>query len=146
VVKKRKAQRLGAAGSLERTETVVVVCRGGDCGSRRKHPQTDHVDQLRQIRAGVGSAATVAVSKCLDACEHSNVVVVIPGAEAREVDPTPVWIGELNDTDATDDLIGWIAQGGPGLVPPPALVDILSFTPSRMSRHELEGGAVTLPS
>lgn len=145
MVKKRRMERQSASGPFDRVETMVVVCRGGDCGSRRKHPALDHVDQLRRIREGIGEDVTVAVSKCLDACTHSNVVVVIPGAKARVIDPSPVWIGELNDTESTNDVIAWVADGGPALVAPPAILDILSFTPTRMNRHELQDGAVTLP-
>ncbi|WP_046011506.1 (2Fe-2S) ferredoxin domain-containing protein [Microbacterium sp. SA39] len=138
-------QRQSTSGPFDRAETVVVVCRGGDCGSRRKHPTLDHADQLRRIREGVGDDVTVTVSKCLDACERSNVVVVIPSARARIIDPSPVWIGELNDADSTDDVIEWVADGGPAVVAPPPIVDILRFSPTRMNRHELEDGAVTLP-
>ena len=38
---KRRAQRTEpTTGEPERV--TIVVCRGGDCGSRRKHPGVDH--------------------------------------------------------------------------------------------------------
>ena len=99
-----------AASALDSENALVIVCRGGDCGSRRKHPAVDHAAQLTTIRTRVGGAAEVLVSKCLDACEHSNVIVVVPGQEDRTRGAEPVWLGEVN---------------GP-------------FTPARRSRHELE--------
>ncbi|MBC3763487.1 hypothetical protein H7K62_17495 [Quadrisphaera sp. RL12-1S] len=126
---------------------MVVVCRGGECGSRSKHPGVDHADQLRRIRAAAdtataaatatGGRADVAVSSCLDACERSNVVVVVPGARDRADGVTPVWVGPVLQEDATEDLAGWLLAGGPS-TPAPPLVDILAFQPTRTSRRELE--------
>ena len=90
-------------------------------------------------------AASVAVSKCLDACEHSNVVVVLPGTDQRAAGATPVWLGGVLTQEATDDIVGWVGAGGPGSEPP-TLVDVLSFAPTRMSRRELqEPGTVPGP-
>lgn len=144
--KKRRARQAEAAGPFDYDETVVVVCRGGDCGSRRKHPETDHLGQLEQVRRGTASSAVVATSKCLDACEHSNVIVVIPGKRAARVDPAPVWVGTVNSPEVTQDLVDWITAGGPAVVPAPVSIDIATFAPTRRNRHELESGAVILPS
>ena len=116
----------------------MVVCRGGECGNRSKHPGFDHAEQLRVLSQGIDAGTTsVAIGKCLDACEHSNVVVVVPGADQRDAGVTPVWLGGVLTPEATDDVVGWISAGGPGSEPPP-LVDILTFAPTRMSRRELE--------
>lgn len=139
---KRRAKRSAQAEQAETSDRVtVVVCRGGDCGSRRKHPELDHGAQLDAVRTAVDpSRAEVVPSKCLDACEHSNVFVVVPGAAGIVAGTTPVWIGEVNDQAVTDDITAWVNAGGPGVAPAPALVDILEFRPTRQSRHELEPG------
>lgn len=118
-----------AASALDSENALVIVCRGGDCGSRRKHPAVDHAAQLTTIRTRVGGAAEVLVSKCLDACEHSNVIVVVPGQEDRTRGAEPVWLGEVNDPDVTADLIDWVTSPTPWSVQPPTLVDIHTFTP-----------------
>jgi (2Fe-2S) ferredoxin len=115
-----------------------VVCRGGDCGNRTKHPDLDHAAQLRGIRIDLDGTADVVSSSCLDACEHSNVVVVLPGRDGRAAGIDPVWIGRANDPDTTADIISWVADGGPGAAAEPTLVAISSFRPSRLNRHELQ--------
>lgn len=137
MARKRSKQRRKRGGSEESAEPLVVVCRGGDCGSRRKHPEVDHQAQLAAIREGVGAGASVVVSRCLDACDHSNVVVVLPGSAGRDF-AEPVWVGEVNDQATTAEVIEWVQQGGPGIVDPPVLVDIKHFTPTRSNRHELD--------
>ncbi|GAA1843821.1 (2Fe-2S) ferredoxin domain-containing protein [Microlunatus capsulatus] len=118
---------------------VLVVCRGGDCGNRTLFPGTDHVGQLRALRAGVvGTTARVLTSPCLDACEHANVVVVLPGRAGRERGGEPVWVGGVLDPAVTDDLVAWVAAGGPAVAEPPVLVDIARVRPSRQSRQELD--------
>jgi len=117
---------------------VVVVCRGGDCGNRTKHPGFDHLAQLRRLCDEVGGSARVVSSTCLDACEHSNVVVVVPGAEGRERGGAAVWVGEVLDEATTAELVDWVGAGGPGVATEPVLVDLRTFRPSRLNRHELE--------
>lgn len=121
-------------------ELTVVVCRGGDCGSRRKHPDVDHGAQLTAFRDGTAGSARVIPSKCLDACEHSNVVVVLPSEAGSAAGATPVWIGEVNDTAVTHDIVEWVNAGGPGVAPDPTLVSIQEFRPTRLSRSELQPG------
>jgi hypothetical protein len=135
---KRGSKRSAPATDVARL--TVVVCRGGDCGSRRKHPQVDHAAQLAAIRAGLQDVAAVVPSKCLDACEHSNVIVVMPGEDGRDAGAEPVWIGEANDEVVTDDVIAWVREGGPGVAPEPTLVEIQAFRPTRQSRQELAPG------
>ena len=118
---------------------VVVVCRGGDCGNRTQHPGTDHAAQLRELRARVEPLpGSVVTSPCLDACEHANVVVVLPGREGRQQGGEPVWVGGVLDAATTDELVAWAAAGGPALAEPPVLVDLARFRPGRLSRHELD--------
>lgn len=116
---------------------VVVVCRGGDCGSQRKHRELDHVAQLARFRNEIdASAASVTVSKCLDACDFSNVVVVVPGAEGRHEGLESTWVGGVLDDATTDDVIAWVNADDPEGAPP-ALVQIQRFHPTRQSRREL---------
>lgn len=116
---------------------TVVVCRGGDCGSRRKHPDTDHRDQLGRFREALGRE--LVVSRCLDACEHSNVVVVVPRTPGEREKDEPVWVGEVNDPETTADLLDWIrAAAVIDSEDLPVLVQIRRFSPTRRNRQELE--------
>ena len=117
---------------------VVVVCRGGDCGSRVKHPGFDHPGQLREIRGRLEGTAEVVSSSCLDACDQSNVVVVLPGERGRAAGGQAVWIGEVNDLETTDDVIRWVRDGGPAVADEPTLVAIRGFRASRLNRLELD--------
>lgn len=104
------------------------------------------MEQLRRVREGASDSALVATSKCLDACEHSNVIVVVPGDAARHTEPDPVWFGEMNDPELTEDLIDWVNEKGPESVSIPVSLNLARFTPTRASRHELGSGAVMMPS
>lgn len=118
---------------------VAVVCRGGDCGSRLKHPDIDHRRQLEILRAAaVEGGGHVVASRCLDACDHSNVVVVIPASQELGNGETAVWIGQCNNNLSTEEITAWIARGGPGATPKPVSVEVQRFHPSRANRHELE--------
>ena len=117
---------------------VVVVCRGGDCGSRTKHPGFDHRAQLCEIRGRLEQRAEVVSSSCLDACEHSNVVVVLPGRDARAAGGQPVWIGQVNDADTTTEVVDWVDAGGPVVADEPTLVAIRGFRAKRLNRLELD--------
>jgi (2Fe-2S) ferredoxin len=119
--------------------TTVVVCRGGDCGSRRKHPGFDHQGQLARFREGLdGEQVAVVVSRCLDACEFSNVVVVQPGARDGAQRAEPVWLGEVLDDATTEGVVDWVQVGGPVADPPPA-VQAHRFQPDLKSRGSLAG-------
>lgn len=74
------------------------------------------------------------VSRCLDACEQSNAVVIIPVASDAD---EPVWIGGANDDETTADIVTWLSDDT-NPVRRPALVDIRKFSPTRLNRHELE--------
>jgi hypothetical protein len=85
---------------------------------------------VRAIRDSAGDGARVVVSRCLDACDHSNVVVITSAEET-------VWIGGANDEETTADIAAWLSDGtNPSRRP--ALVDIRQFAPTRLNRHELE--------
>ena len=136
-------KRRGTANKRQRgptscTRPLVVVCRGGDCGNRTKHPGFDHVGQLRELRTSLQPAADVVTSSCLDACDSSNVIVVVPGQPARTAGGEPAWIGQANDLDTTRDIVDWVAAGGPALAEEPPMVAINQFRPSRLNRHELD--------
>jgi hypothetical protein len=99
-------------------QVSVLVCRDCCCGRTRKHPDVDHVAQLSAIDdAGEAAGnARVAVTKCLDVCSASNVVVVrhhVPG------NPT-VWLGQVLSARDTLLLTQWLRQGGPARAPLPA--------------------------
>ncbi|PSL51504.1 hypothetical protein B0I31_12034 [Saccharothrix carnea] len=94
----------------------LTVCRGCCCGTVKKHPDVDHVTQLRRFREAVGPRA-VTVADCLSSCEFSNVVVVRP---ARGTGARPVWLGGVLTDEAVDHILAWVAAGGPGRAEMPA--------------------------
>ncbi|MGW5676613.1 (2Fe-2S) ferredoxin domain-containing protein [Streptomyces sp. NPDC003860] len=130
---KRSRRAAPAPGVVRPT---VTVCRGCCCGSP-KIAGVDHAAQLRELRTELAGRATVRVTDCIDACDQANVIVVQPSAEGRRAGGRPVWLGLVNDADATGDIKAWIEDGGPGLADPPAVLDLYSFTPSRRVRAEL---------
>lgn len=136
---RRKARRRSPTFPTTSDQQTVVVCRGGDCGSRTKHPGFDHSGQLQTLRNGIeAGTASVVTSKCLDACDHSNVIVVVPGTAGRSLGADSVWVGGVLDDDTTRELLDWVNAGGPALASEPVLVDLHTFRPSRLNRHELE--------
>ncbi|MBH1934211.1 (2Fe-2S) ferredoxin domain-containing protein [Streptomyces sp. AV19] len=117
---------------------TVTVCRGCCCGTP-KIPGVDHAAQLAQLRGDLaGADGRIRVSDCVDACEHGNVIVVQPSAEGRAAGGRPVWLGLVNDPDATADIATWIRDGGPGLAEPPGVLDLYAFTPSRRVRQAVD--------
>ncbi|GAA2390914.1 hypothetical protein GCM10010420_13600 [Streptomyces glaucosporus] len=130
----RRAAPVPPAGAARCT---VTVCRGCCCGSA-KIPGLDHAAQLRDLRRALDGIATVRVTDCLDACEHANVVVVQPSSAGRAAGGRPVWLGLVNDPDATADIAAWAGDGGPGLADPPGMLDLYAFAPSRRVRRGAE--------
>jgi hypothetical protein len=112
---------------------LLTVCRGCCCGRAEKHPGTDHGAQLDAFRAG---GATVRVVDCLDACERSNVVVVSPSPAGRAAGARPQWVGGVLEQEITQDVLQWVADGGPGVADPPDFLDLSFFQPSRRVRGE----------
>ncbi|MFG2886382.1 (2Fe-2S) ferredoxin domain-containing protein [Streptomyces sp. NPDC048297] len=116
---------------------TVTVCRGCCCGTA-KIPGVDHAAQLATLKADLGSIAQVRVVNCLDACEQGNVIVVQPSPQGRAAGGRPVWLGLVNDPDATADIATWVRQGGPGLAETPDILDLYEFSPSRRIRRAVE--------
>ncbi|MFI0773432.1 (2Fe-2S) ferredoxin domain-containing protein [Streptomyces sp. NPDC021212] len=102
----------------------LVVCRDCCCGSP-KLSRVDHAAQAERLR----EVAPVRISDCLDVCDQANVVVVQPSAEGRAAGARPVWLGLVNDPDATEDIAAWVLAGGPGVAPRPEILDLYAFTP-----------------
>ncbi|MFC5906125.1 (2Fe-2S) ferredoxin domain-containing protein [Streptacidiphilus monticola] len=119
------------------TQPTVVLCRGCCCGTG-KIPGVDHTRQLQELRAACAGTARFRVVDCLDACEHANVVVVQPTPSARAAGARPVWLGLVNDPEATADIATWTAAGGPGQADPPGMLDLYVFSPSRRIRAALD--------
>ncbi|QDY75630.1 (2Fe-2S) ferredoxin domain-containing protein [Streptomyces qinzhouensis] len=133
---RRSSRTTPAPGAIRPT---VTVCRGCCCGSP-KIPGVDHAAQLRELRTALAEKATVRVTDCLDVCEHANVIVVQPSAEGRRAGGRPVWLGLVNDRDATASIATWVDDGGPGIAEPPGVLDLYTFSPSRRVRTELGEG------
>ncbi|MBL1103469.1 (2Fe-2S) ferredoxin domain-containing protein [Streptomyces sp. 5-8] len=129
---RRKAPAAQAA-----SRCTVTVCRGCCCGTA-KVPGVDHAGQVTTLRAELGAAAQVRVVNCLDACERANVIVVQPSSTGRAAGGRPVWLGLVNDPDATADIATWVRDGGPGLAEPPDILDLYEFSPSRRVRRAVE--------
>lgn len=134
----KKATTRRGPDQAKSTGCVVTLCRGCCCGTLAKHPDFDHAGQLAQLRAGVVGCARVRVSDCLDACEHSNVIVITPSPAGRQAGARPVWLGEVLEQDTTADVAAWIAAGGPGLADPPDALNPHVFQPSRRVRAAVE--------
>ncbi|MFI5975432.1 (2Fe-2S) ferredoxin domain-containing protein [Streptomyces sp. NPDC051452] len=116
---------------------TVTVCRGCCCGTA-KVPGVDHAAQLAGLKAELGAVARVRAVNCLDACEQANVIVVTPSSTGRAAGGRPVWLGLVNDPDATADIATWVRNGGPGLAEPPDILDLYEFSPSRRVRRAVE--------
>ncbi|MFE9610923.1 (2Fe-2S) ferredoxin domain-containing protein [Streptomyces sp. NPDC006012] len=132
---RRAASAPGAGAGAERP--TVTVCRGCCCGTPNI-PGIDHAAQLRHLREALDGTATVRVTDCLDACERANVVVVQPSGAGRRAGGRAVWLGLVNDRDATADITAWVESGGPGVTEPPGILDLYAFSPSRRVRTELD--------
>lgn len=126
-------KRKNAAEKSAPTQQWIVICRGGDCGSKDKHPGFDHRAQLDQFRQSLDGQAQIIPARCLDACDHSNVIVHVPADQAQE----PTWIGQAVDEESTREILSWIRNGALPGTQKPVLVEINEFSPTRMNRHEL---------
>ncbi|WP_406291693.1 (2Fe-2S) ferredoxin domain-containing protein [Streptomyces sp. NBC_00624] len=116
---------------------TVTVFRGCCCGTP-KAPGMDHAAQLAELKAQVATIAQVRDVNCLDAYEQANVIVVQPSPAGRTAGGRPVWLGLVNDPDATGDIAARIRAGGPGLAEPADILDLYAFDPSRRVRRALE--------
>jgi (2Fe-2S) ferredoxin len=109
----------------------------GCCCGTTKIPSVDHAAQPAQLRQSLPGQAQVRVTGCLDACEHANVIVVQPSPAGRAAGGRPVWLGLVNDPDATADVAAWVEAGGPGLADPPEILDLYTLSPSRRIRQTI---------
>jgi predicted metal-binding protein len=97
--------------------TVVLLCRGCCCGTRAKHPRTDHDAQQLALEDAAASQPDVAlrVVDCLDDCERGNVAVLRrPAVLAKDRD---TWLGGLLTEKATAALAAWMRTGGTAELP-----------------------------
>ncbi|MEV0223170.1 (2Fe-2S) ferredoxin domain-containing protein [Streptomyces sp. NPDC050704] len=125
-----------AAPGASSARCTVTVCRGCCCGTP-KVPVLDHAAQLAGLKAELGQVAHVRAVNCLDACEQANVIVIQPSSAGRAAGGRPVWLGLVNDPDASADITAWVRAGGPGLAEPPDILDLYAFQPSRRVRGTL---------
>lgn len=112
------------APTLDRTVPCrVVVCRDCCCGTVKV--RGDHAAQTARLR----EIAPVRISECLDLCEQANVIVVQPSTVGRAAGARPVWLGLVNDPDATEDIADWVRTGGPGVADRPEILDLYLIDP-----------------
>lgn len=123
------AKRSGVSG-----QPAIIVCRGCCCGTRAKHPSVDHPGQLHQLRDQAAEVAQIRTSRCLDACEQSNLVVVAPSTAGRAAGAQAVWLQHVLDDEAITDIATWVRDGGPGVAEPPSTLELYLFKPSRRVR------------
>ncbi|MGW1157696.1 (2Fe-2S) ferredoxin domain-containing protein [Streptomyces sp. NPDC002513] len=133
----RRTRRSSASGAGAEDRCTVTVCRGCCCGTP-KIPSLDHTAQLAELRTSLSGVANVRPSSCLDACEQANVIVIQPSAVGRRAGGRPVWLGLVNDPDATADITAWVRDGGPGMADPPAILGLYAYSPSRRVRGQIE--------
>jgi hypothetical protein len=119
-----------ATGPTGSPSCLVTTCRDCCCGTRRKHPEVDHDEHLARLRAGLAGSARVRVSRCLDTCDQSNVIVVNPSRDGRRTGGRPIWLGLVLDDAGIDDVIAWVRGGGPGVAEAPATLGLYEFTPA----------------
>ncbi|OEJ24179.1 hypothetical protein AR457_06545 [Streptomyces agglomeratus] len=122
---------------------ALTVCRGCCCGEARKNPGTDHEGQLRRLRdaaAASGGRLAVRTSDCLGPCGQANIVVVQPSTEGRRRGGRAAWVGWALDDDATDDILAWVAAGGPGVAKPPATLALQFIAPPAEARQRARRG------
>ncbi|MFE7214854.1 (2Fe-2S) ferredoxin domain-containing protein [Streptomyces sp. NPDC001698] len=129
-----RRHKVSAQAEPQRT---VTVCRGCCCGTDMI-PGVDHAAQLAALKTELASDARVRAVNCLDACEQANVIVVQPSTAGRAAGGHPVWLGLVNDPDATADIAAWVRAGGPGLAEPPEVLYLYAFGPSRRVRRAIE--------
>ncbi|MEU2060601.1 (2Fe-2S) ferredoxin domain-containing protein [Streptomyces sp. NPDC013455] len=114
---------------------TLVVCRGCCCGDPAKHPGTDHAGQLERLReAAAEGDFEVRVTDCLGPCDQANVIVVRPSAAGRAAGGRPAWIGFALDDAGTAEAAEWARAGGPGLVAPPAALELQMIQAPRGAR------------
>jgi len=108
------------------TSLSVLLCRDCCCGTERKHPDFSHDLQESDLRAAVADiGGKVHRVKCLDACSHSNVVVLRTRQHGK------LWFGGLADEVSHAALMAFVRDGARGKIPSGLLA--LQFIPSAAS-------------
>ena len=115
----------------------VRVCRDCCCGTQAKHPGVDHDGLLARLRSGVAGSGRVDVTRCLLACDRSDVVVVSPSPAGRRAGGRPVWLAWVLDEGIVDAVAAWVRSGGPGVADPPAAVQLHVTDPGPLARRAL---------
>ncbi|MEU1802777.1 (2Fe-2S) ferredoxin domain-containing protein [Streptomyces sp. NPDC019937] len=134
--------RVATVGAARDRPCTLVVCRGCCCGNPRKHPGTDHhgqLDRLVATAADSGRRLAVRVTDCLGPCDQANIIVVRPSTAGRRGGGRATWIGWANGDDCTDDILGWVAAGGPGVAEPPATLELQFIRPPGEARTRARG-------
>lgn len=114
-------------------DTTILVCRDCCCGTRRKHPDIDHDEHLEELERAAADmgGARVLVTRCLDVCAHSNVVVVKTRVGKQ---PRTLWLGEILSRKRLEALCRWLREGGLRSEKPlPATLAFAAFPPSEES-------------
>ncbi|MGW0914477.1 (2Fe-2S) ferredoxin domain-containing protein [Streptomyces sp. NPDC002784] len=121
--------------SLSASACTLVVCRGCCCGNARKHPGTDHEGQLEVLRAAAAEHGfRIRTTDCLGPCDQANVIVVGPSAAGRRAGGRPTWVGFASDDDSTEEVVRWLAAGGPGVAEPPVALELQFIDPPKDAR------------
>ncbi|MFD7933191.1 (2Fe-2S) ferredoxin domain-containing protein [Streptomyces sp. NPDC059755] len=131
------AGRRALVGAARSRPCTLVVCRGCCCGDAGKHPGYDHAWQLERLRAAAADSAgafEVRTTDCLGPCDQANVIVVQPSADGRRAGGRATWIGFAMDDDCTDEILTWVAAGGPGIAAPPLTLELQFISPPRGER------------
>lgn len=105
-----------------------MLCRDCCCGTRAKHPRTDHDAQRDALEAVAerNPAVQVRVVDCLDQCDRSNVVLVRRTDLPRRQRDT--WVGGVLTDRATEAVVDWVEGGAQA---PPQLIRSLVFRPDK---------------
>ncbi|GAB3105645.1 hypothetical protein GCM10027160_00040 [Streptomyces calidiresistens] len=121
----------------------MVICRGCCCGNPGRDPGTDHDGQLLRLReaeAESGGRLRLRVSDCLGPCGKANVLVVTPSSEGRRRGGRPVWLGWVNEPEGTEEVVAWVAAGGPGVAEPPVTLELHEVPPGDPARPAKRSG------
>ncbi|MEV5438502.1 (2Fe-2S) ferredoxin domain-containing protein [Streptomyces sp. NPDC052682] len=122
-------------GAARSHPCTLVVCRGCCCGNSRKHPGADHAGQVERLRAAAAEHGfRVRTTDCLGPCDQANVIVVMPSAAGRRAGGRATWVGFAMTEDGTEDLVSWVAAGGPGIARPPVALELQFIRAPRGAR------------
>lgn len=61
-------------------------------------------------------------------------MVIQPSSDGRRRGGRSTWIGWAMDDACTDDILAWVAAGGPGIAEPPATLALQLVRPQRAAR------------